>query len=188
MMKKVLTLTSTTVVPTDFTEFTNLSEINHRAITFTMMNMIDELKKELNALKLASRPQGMGKEPTASDTPVKVDKAHAVPIPKEEVVPVAKPTNSGDGNFNRKIGKTSKYRLVSFNKKEQTFVGQLKVADKNVRIAQSKDELKCALMVDAYLDESGDTKHIRNRDNNPEVMEAYLAAKATATTKSKSGW
>ena len=39
----------------------------------------------------------------------------------------------------------------------------------------SADEIKCALMADVYLDKIGDDKRKRNRDEFPEVMQAYKA-------------
>ena len=38
----------------------------------------------------------------------------------------------------------------------------------------SKNELECALMADAYLDEIGDEKRKRNRDEFTEVREAFI--------------
>ena len=39
----------------------------------------------------------------------------------------------------------------------------------------SRSEIECALMADAYLDGIGDKKRKRNRDDFPEVREAFVA-------------
>lgn len=205
---ETLTLTATVVVPKDFTEFASLSEINHRAITYSMMNTIDELKSELKALRSPARP--LKKERTTPANELTKDvvtstekevvpktKRSSTNVPKD-VAPVAVakdtpapfadvPVAPVDGDMakvekairkqgvrplNTKTGKSSKYRLVSHVKRENTYICKVRKDGESIHIGGSKDEIQCALMVDTFLDETGDTKHIRNRDDFPEVAMA----------------
>ena len=194
-MEKTLTLTSTVPVPKDFAEFANLSEINHRAITFTMMNTIDELKKDLKALQQAPAPQGIAPETTLPDVSAKVTKAkkdHGVPSTKEENtsfeenVPLAvvavlekradEDKQVGGSTLGKKIGKTSKYHFINAqmrNDKFYNYMASTSIDGKTVSMGASKHEIECALLADAHLDGIGDEKRPRNRDDFPEIMEAY---------------
>lgn len=145
------------------------------------------MQKEVKALQQAYRPQEKVIEPTIVDTPVKVDKT---------IVPIDKDRESS--TLGKKIGKTSKYHFVNVarlgrNGEYKGFRASTSKNGKSVNMGSHKDEIQCALLADAYLDKIGDGKRPRNRDDFPEVKEAYLAAKATAVadtveTKTKSGW
>jgi len=130
------------------------------------------LKKEFNKLKSASRPQGKGIEPpSATPSPSTEEKV--------EIVVVDQSTgNSGDGStIGRKLGKTSKYHYINVQTRDDkfyTFNASTSLDGKTVNMGRSKDEIQCALLADEYLDKIGDNKRKRNRDEFPEVMEAYM--------------
>lgn len=66
-----------------------------------------------------------------------------------------------------KVGKSSKYHYTYF---DSTY----KCWKTNDERRSYKDEVLAALGADTYLDRIGDEKRPRNRDNFPEIMEAYL--------------
>jgi hypothetical protein len=85
--------------------------------------------------------------------------------------------SGGGSTIGKKIGKTSKYRYVNVQKRNgkfQNFKANTTINGESVAMGSSKDEIECALIVDAYLDKIGDTERKRNRDDFPEVMEAYM--------------
>jgi hypothetical protein len=183
-MEKVFTLSHKVIVPTDFTGFVSLSDMEKTAILFDLMvttnklealarcydKEIDLLHEEIKALKSAYRPQERGTEPApVASSPNTEDRIEII---------VDEPSNSDGSTLNKKLGKTSKYHYINAqnrNGKFQSFRANTTINGKSAGMGSSADEIKCALMADAYLDKIGDNKRKRNRDEFPEVREAFIA-------------
>ncbi len=187
-MEKIFTISHTLNVPTDmsdFTSFVRMSDVEIRAVMFDLMLRVNKSEKkvsllheEVRALQSVSRPQEQGIEPSSSDsvdvakTRVKIAKAE-VPASTGE-----KSTGNEGSTLGKKIGKTSKYHFVNVqmrNDKFYTFKASTSVGGKSVNMGSHKDEIQCAVLADAYLDNIGDKKRPRNRDEFTEVLEAYKA-------------
>ncbi len=124
-------------------------------VALKLLQWCNELSAELNVLKTA---------------PVQVAVVLAEDPPTQHK---KRKHYQGDGStFGHKIGKTSKYHLVSFDKKGG-YRASTSINGKTVHMGRDKDEIQCALLTDKYLDSIGDEKRNRNRDDFPEVMTAY---------------
>ena len=190
-MEKTFTVTVPTGI-SDFTGFVGLSEVQKTAVLFEAVSTIGKLEalaiqqgKKINylnrktkTLEMASRPQEQGIEPSTTDT-VDVAKTR-VKIAKAEVPASTgeKSTGNEGSTFGKKIGKSSRYHFINVqmrNNKFYNYRASTSIGGKSVGMGTSKDEIQCALMADAYLDKIGDEKRKRNRDEFPEVREAFIA-------------
>ena len=111
------------------------------------------------------------KAPEPVSTPAKVAK-----VAKVKAGSGHSKTYAESSTLNKKIGKSSKYHFLNVQNKSGTFYcyrASTSIAGKTVSMGAHKDELQCALLADAYLDGIGDEKRTRNRDDFPEIMEAY---------------
>ena len=118
-MERTFDVLHTVVTPQNFTDFMKLSDTEHRAMSFAMMKMIDELKEDLEALK--TQPHNdIAIEPVMLDLDVDVIDVDDVASTKEEDATPAKiPTATDDregSTLGKKIGKTSKYHFVTFKR------------------------------------------------------------------------
>lgn len=75
-----------------------------------------------------------------------------------------------------KTGKTSKYHYIDHLKKGGKFRAKVRIDNTIINLGLFVNEIDAALAVDAQLDELIDKKRPRNRDEFPEVMEAYQKA------------
>ena len=55
MKQQTITLSHTVIIPKDFTDFMKLSNVEFRAVSYLMMQTVNELKKDLLALQQASQ-------------------------------------------------------------------------------------------------------------------------------------
>ncbi len=191
-MEKVFTLSHKVIVPTDFTGFVSLSEMGKTAVLFDLVSTVNGLEalsiqqgKKINylsgkikSLKMASRPQEQGTEPPTTDTATEVDKV-SVSTEEKATDPTGIDKRSEGATLGKKIGKTSKYHFVNVqmhNDKFRTFKASTTINKKTVGMGTSKNEIQCALFADKFLDEIGDKKRPRNRNDFPEIMTAYKVA------------
>ncbi len=83
------------------------------------------------------------------------------------------------GRIGVKSGKSSKYRYMSYDKKNDIYIAETEDRGKKLKMGRDKDPVALALKVDAFLDkfEANDPtakKRPRNRNFHPEVMEAFI--------------
>jgi len=220
MKQQTITLSHKVIIPTDFTDFMKLSNVEFRAISYSMMQRVNELEKDLLSLQQASRHQGISTEPSVSIPVLKKKSKKAVKVKKIDMDAVEQPrkdlhelarerdktqepdvvvkaipstvvkkktgsvrskTGAESSTLNKKIGKSSKYHFLNVQKRGGTFYcyrAGTTIDGKSVGMGIHKDEIQCALLADAYLDNIGDEKRTRNREDFPEVMEAYQLKQA----------
>ena len=169
MKQQIITLSHTVIIPKDFTDFMKLSNVEFRAISYSMMQRVNELENDLLSLQQAYRLQDIDIEPSVSAPATKVDAANPGSVRSK--------TGAESSTLNKKIGKSSKYHFLNVQNRKGTFYcyrASTSIVGKTINMGAHKDEIQCALLADAYLDNIGDEKRTRNRDDFPEVMEAYL--------------
>jgi len=89
-------------------------------------------------------------------------------------------TALNNGNKSKAAGKSSKYRNIHFNKKENQFRAQISIGGKTTSLGAFKDEIKAAEAVDKYIVHNKlDYIHL----NFPEKREAYLKEEYVAPEK-----
>jgi len=178
-MEKVFTLSHKVIVPTDFTGFVSLSEMEKTAVLFDLVSTVNELEKKTKTLEMASRPQEQDTEPPAADT--------ADTVKPVDVAPKAKVASTGKNGAHHKggrigvqTGKTCKYRYISYDKKKNVYIAETEDRGKRLRMGRDKDPVALALKVDAFLDKfEADNptakKRPRNKNFHPEIMKLYVA-------------
>lgn len=98
-----------------------------------------------------------------------------IPQTESSTVPMNTSSHTWNGTVGAKIGKTSRYHYVNFDRKKDRYKGSTSFGGKTIHIGTFKDEIECALMVDIFLDSTEDDGgRLRNRNDFPEVMEAYM--------------
>ncbi len=135
-------------------------------ISNKLLKRRDELLKENKALRSAARHA----EPSSFVEAIEVNKNTV------DSAGVAKTVSGKGTTLGKKIGKSSKYHFVNiqmYNGKFYTYKASTSIAGKSVGMGSDRDEIQCALLADVYLDEIGDEKRPRNRNDFPEVMTAY---------------
>ncbi len=186
-MEKVFTVSHKVIVPTDFTGFVSLSEMEKTAVLFDLVSTVKELNKKIKTLELASSPKEQGTEPSTVSTD---DTAKPVDVaPKAKVASTGKNgAHHKGGRIGVQTGKTCKYRYISYDKKKNVYIAETEDRGERLRMGRDKDPVALALKVDAFLDKfEADNptakKRPRNKNFHPEVMEVYVAQQAQKEKK-----
>jgi len=167
-------ITATVLRPTkiDITELTksDLELVEKEQLLVITLGLI-ELLKEQSHTKV--RPEAQTVLKTHPVAP-KREEPTAVEATLFDAEAVVVPRTGHEGNIGFKYGTTSKYHYVCYNKqvKVNPWNAVVKIKGKN-QSKFFKTEMEAALAIDIQLDYLGDTKRPRNRDEFPEVMEAY---------------
>ena len=80
----------------------------------------------------------------------------------------------GTNHLGLKLGKTSQYHYTFYSNGLNQYVSAILIKGKKHHILNSHSEIECALAIDHFLDEIEDNGRPRNRNEFPEIMDAYL--------------
>ncbi len=173
-MLVAVTITRTVSISIDELTKEDITGLEQRSeledVALKLLQRCNELGKELKTLKTAPVAPRREEPSTVESTLFDVD------IAPEAVEHKKKKIHSTTGNnVGVKIGLTSKYHYVSYNKSMPKRPWNAAIKNKDGKYSEYfETELAAALAADAYLDLTKDKRRPKNRIDHQEIAEAFV--------------